>query len=193
MPSITDDIAKANKSFQAEWKSAQANIDLLKKNYVMAVNHGKKISDDLRDAGMALAARRKALEEVIDRCEEYLKSAKACGNDYDMLARKAADAEKYLEQMRKDEKANAQRFKAAATDKKIKLEAEAFAKALDKAERDHDLLSLTLKSLNDTASTPQKYFEAFEKARWTEMLAEYVEEQRKFSQSLRFFNDWNKF
>lgn len=193
MPSITDDIVKANKSFQTAWKGAQANIDLLKKQYVTALNNGKKISDDLRDAGMALAARRKALEEVIERCEEYLKSAKTCGNEYDMLARKAADAEKYLDQMRKDEKANAQRFKAAATDKKIKLEAEAFAKALAKAERDYESLSLVAKSINDMASTPQNYFEAFEKKRWKEMLAEYIEEQTKFSQSLRFFNDWNKF
>lgn len=193
MPSITDDIAKAQKGFEAEWKSAQQNVDQLKKQYLTAINNGKKISDHLRDAGMALAARRKALEDVIERCESYLKSAQACGQQYDMLARQAADAEKYLAQMRKDEKANAQRFKAAATDKKIKLEAEAFAKALAKAERDHEMLSLTLKSLNHTASTPQKYFEDFEKQRWSEMLSDYVEEQARFTRSLQFFNDWDKF
>jgi len=142
---------------------------------------------------MALAKRRKALEDVIERAEFNLKAAQICANEYDMLARKAADAEKYLDQMRKDEKANAQRFKAAATDKKVKLEAEAFEKALAKAERDHENLARSLKNIDSMARDPQRHFETFEKEDWDKMLAEYIEEQAKFSQSLKFFNDWNKF
>lgn len=193
MAGITDDIIKAAKEFDAEYKKGKVDVDALKKQYVMALNNGKKLSDGLRDAGMALAKRRKVLEDIIDSGDRYLKIAADCADEYDMLARKAADAEKYLNQMRKDEKANAQRFKTAATDKKIKLEAEAFEKALTKAQRDYDNLEIVRKSMASSAKDPLFFFRAFDKENWDKNLDEYIVEQQKFKTSLEFFNDWNKF
>lgn len=193
MAGITDDILKAAKEFDAEYKKGKASIDDLKKQYVLAVNGGKFITDGLRDAGMALAKQRKALEDILDNGDHCLKTAEACAKEYDMIARKAADAEKYVNQLREDEKANAQRFKAAATDKKIKLEAEAFGKALDKAQRDYDNLEIARKSLERAAKEPLDFFDAFYRKSWNKNLAEYIDEQHRFKGSLDSWNKWKGF
>jgi len=193
MAGITDDIIKAAKEFDVDYKKGKTDVDALKKQYITALNNGKKLSNELRDAGMALDKRRKVLEDIIDRAEGHLKTAAECADEFDMLARKAADAEKYLNQMRKDEKANAQRFKAGATDKKIKLEAEAFEKALDKAERDYRSLEGSRAFSERRAKDPLEFFRLIDKENWEKNLAEYIVEQRKFNSSLEYFNRWSQF
>ncbi|MBP6337246.1 MAG: hypothetical protein KA375_06600 [Vitreoscilla sp.] len=193
MAGISDDIIKTAKEFDTEYKKARGSVDALKKQYLSALNGGKDITDGLKDAGMALAARRKTLEEILASGDFSLKIAEDCARAYDMCARKAAEAEKYLDQLRKDEKANTQRFKAAATDKKIKLEAEALEKALAKAQRDYNNLEMERKSLEKTAKGPLDFFMSFHKENWDKKLAEYIDEQYKFKSSLGFWNRWDKF
>ncbi len=193
MAGISDDIIKSAKEFDAEYKKAKVSVDDLKKQYLSALNGGKDITDGLKDAGMALAARRKTLEDILAHADFSLKVAQDYARQYDMCARKAADAEKYLDQLRKDEKANAQRFKAAATDKKIKLEAEALEKALAKAQRDYNNVEMERKMLEKDAKQPLDSFMSFFKENWDKKLAEYIEEQYKFKSSLSSWSKWHRF
>ena len=78
MAGIYDDIIKTAKEFDTEYKKARGSVDDLKKQYLSALNGGKDITDGLKDAGMALAARRKTLEEILASVDFSLKIAEDC-------------------------------------------------------------------------------------------------------------------
>ncbi len=184
---ITNDIKKSQEEFDEAYVRGKADVEVLKKQYVSVLAGGKEVSDGLKSAGMALAERRKELDQLISIAEDLMRTAPLLNKRYDMLMRQAQDAEKYLLQLRQDKKDNEKRYKAGADDKKIKLEAEAMDKALAKAERDYAGLYAELDMVATECKDPIGFFRRFRKERWDEALAEYAKALADFNESLNFF------
>jgi hypothetical protein len=163
MPGITDEIIKSQKEFEkaiAEAKKQQAAVERAAKEVISTSKGWEGLVDS------ALKTFNEATRTVDDGLRDldlWIKDAEAKLKGYDMLKRKAKDAEDYLTEM-KEQAAKAEKAaKANKGDKQAQKDAELAAKALEKAEKEVKAIASQLRGTEEQCKDPLNYFNKWTK------------------------------
>lgn len=166
MPSITDEIIKAQKKLQAGIAEAKQEHVKCQQAAADAARIRQGRSKDLLDAIKALIEADKAIEEGLAAIASHIKAAEQLAEKYDMIRRQAKEAEDHLAEMKETAEKAEKAAKANKADKKLQMAAELAEKAQDKAERQLEMLTMQVKSVEDFCRKPLAAFEQFQKDDW---------------------------
>ncbi len=175
MPGITDEIINAQKKLQTGIAEAKQEHLKCQKAAADAARIREGRSKDLLYAIKALIEADKAVEQGLADVASLIKDAEQLAEKYDMLRRQAKEAEDHLAEMKETAAKAEKAAKANKADKKLQMAAELAEKAQDKAERQLEMLTTQVKSVEDFCRKPLEEFEQFQKADWEAGLRKMTE------------------
>jgi hypothetical protein len=172
--SITDEVIKSQKVLETAIEAATKRQAQLTAAYKQA---GTGFSDAGPRFVNALSKMKEAgetLERGLWEIEESIKFAKTLLNHYDMIKRKAREAEDFVEDQQEQADKAEKAAKAAKGDKDAQKKSELAAKALDKAKAAAERVNIELTGIERVCKKPLNDFESASREEWIETLKTYA-------------------